>query len=353
MSFIKLNEVRKAYGSVEVLHGLNASIREGEFLAILGESGCGKSTLLRMVAGLEDITSGEIHIDDVVVNNLSPRDRNVAMVFQSYALYPHMSVEQNICFPLLLAGVPEAEQKKQLSRAADMLNLGEYLKRKPKDLSGGQRQRVAMGRAIVRNPRVFLFDEPLSNLDAKLRVQMRSDIRNLQQELGTTAIYVTHDQVEAMTMADRIMLMNAGKIEQIGAPLQLYDKPTSEFVAGFVGSPPVNLIQGEIEGKTFVGNGIQIPLPDQNWAQGATTVGIRPEEVSVVDHASDFSAQGLITHIECTGDRTLLEVQVVDNTIRVSSSERFELTTGLQIQLAINAAQCHFFQQGTRVEFSI
>ena len=184
MSFIKLNEVSKAYGSVEVLHGLNASINEGEFIAILGESGCGKSTLLRMIAGLEEVTSGEILIEDVVVNDLSPRDRNIAMVFQSYALYPHMTVEQNICFPLLLAGVTEAEQKVQLSRASDMLNLGDYLKRKPKDLSGGQRQRVAMGRAIVRNPRVFLFDEPLSNLDAKLRVQMRSDIRTLQQELG-------------------------------------------------------------------------------------------------------------------------------------------------------------------------
>ena len=352
MSFIRLNEVRKAYGDVEVLHGLNALISEGEFIAILGESGCGKSTLLRMIAGLEEITSGDIMIDDVVVNDLSPRDRNIAMVFQSYALYPHMTVEQNICFPLLLAAVSEAEQKKQLSRAAEMLNLGDYLKRKPKDLSGGQRQRVAMGRAIVRNPRVFLFDEPLSNLDAKLRVQMRSDIRNLQQELGTTAIYVTHDQVEAMTMADRIMLMNAGKIEQIGAPLQLYDKPDSEFVAGFVGSPPVNLITGEIDGNTFRGNGIHIPLPEQNWTPGATTVGIRPEEVSVVEETTDAYAEGVVTHMECTGDRTLLEVQVADNIVRVSSSERFDVKTGVQVKLAVNPDQCHFFQHGTLLDRS-
>ena len=350
MSFIKLNEVSKAYGSVEVLHGLNASINEGEFIAILGESGCGKSTLLRMIAGLEEVTSGEILIEDVVVNDLSPRDRNVAMVFQSYALYPHMTVEQNICFPLLLAGVSEAEQQVQLSRASEMLNLGDYLKRKPKDLSGGQRQRVAMGRAIVRNPRVFLFDEPLSNLDAKLRVQMRSDIRTLQQELGTTAIYVTHDQVEAMTMADRIMLMNAGNIEQIGAPLQLYDNPSSEFVAGFVGSPPINLINGDIEGNTFLCNGMTIPLPEQNWTPGVTTIGIRPEEVSVVMDSTTSHAEGVVTHMECTGDRTLLEVLVADNTIRVSSSERFDLNMKAQVRLVINPAQCHFFQKGTRLE---
>jgi ABC-type sugar transport system ATPase subunit len=347
MSYVKLKEVRKAYGAVQVLHGLNASIEEGEFVAILGESGCGKSTLLRMIAGLEEISSGEIHIGGQVVNNLSPRERNIAMVFQSYALYPHMTVAQNICFPLQLAGVTEADQKTQLTRAADMLNLGDYLQRKPKDLSGGQRQRVAMGRAIVRNPRVFLFDEPLSNLDAKLRVQMRADIRTLQQELGTTAIYVTHDQVEAMTMADRIILMNAGKIEQFGAPLELYDHPTSAFVAGFVGSPPINLIKGEIvtgSDAAFVSTGIHVRLPDNKWPSGAATMGIRPEDIRIASASQQAEAHGQIGIVECTGDRTIFEVRIADTKMSVVSTERIDLPKGSEIDLQIAWQKCLFFR---------
>lgn len=346
MSFVTLNEVRKSYGSVEVLHGLNASIEEGEFVAILGESGCGKSTLLRMIAGLEEITSGEICIGGVVANALSPRDRNVAMVFQSYALYPHMTVAQNICFPLKLSGVSDVDQKKQLDRAAEMLNLGDYLDRKPRDLSGGQRQRVAMGRAIVRNPRVFLFDEPLSNLDAKLRVQMRSDIRNLQQELGITAIYVTHDQIEAMTMADRIILMNEGKIEQFGAPLDLYDRPASEFVAGFVGSPPINLIRGEIVAGTdpaFISKGIRVPLPKDTWPTGIATLGIRPEDIQTSDQKQSTKAWGEIEAVECTGDRSIVQVKVADHRFNVSTAARIELATGSEIGLEFNHEKCRFF----------
>lgn len=346
MSFVELSEVRKSYGDVEVLHGLNASIKEGEFVAILGESGCGKSTLLRMIAGLEEISEGEVSIGGRVVNKLSPRERNIAMVFQSYALYPHMSVRQNICFPLQLAGVTESEQKKQLMRAADMLNLGDYLDRKPRDLSGGQRQRVAMGRAIVRNPKVFLFDEPLSNLDAKLRVQMRTDIRTLQQELGTTAIYVTHDQVEAMTMADRIMLLNAGRIEQIGAPLDLYDHPDSQFVAGFVGSPPINLIKGVISSApkpAFSSEGILVELPEGQWPSGPATLGIRPEDMSIATSGESANALGTVGNIECTGDRSIVEVKLTGGNLNVSSLERWNLVSGSQIDLNIDVGKCHFF----------
>lgn len=352
MSFVKLNKVRKSYGHVEVLHGLNADIVEGEFVAILGESGCGKSTLLRMIAGLEDVTSGEIEIDGKVVNNLSPRDRNIAMVFQSYALYPHMTVAQNICFPLQLAGVSEADQKKQMTHAAEMLNLGNYLDRKPRDLSGGQRQRVAMGRAIVRNPSVFLFDEPLSNLDAKLRVQMRSDIRTLQKELGTTAIYVTHDQIEAMTMADRIILMNDGKIEQFGAPLDLYDQPSTVFAAGFVGSPPINLIEGEIRAgaePAFVAQGIRVALSAKRYTPGPATLGIRPDDVQIAASSASADAIGVVHSLECTGERTNVAMQVAQAVLNLSTDERLSLARDAQVMLAIDAEKCLFFREGKRL----
>lgn len=346
MSFVQLNNVRKAYGAVQVLHGLNAEINEGEFIAILGESGCGKSTLLRTIAGLEEITSGEIRIGGKVVNDMSPRDRNIAMVFQSYALYPHMTVAQNICFPLKLSGVPDAEQKAQLHRAAEMLDLTAYLERKPRDLSGGQRQRVAMGRSIVRDPSVFLFDEPLSNLDAKLRVQMRSDIRTLQQELGTTAIYVTHDQIEAMTMADRIMLMNEGKIEQLGKPLDLYDHPNSKFVAGFVGSPPINLIAGEIVTEpnvAFVRDGIRIPLSGTPLSAGPASLGIRPEDIELLEHPRPDGIPAQIQSYECTGDRTVTDVALAGTVVKVSSPQRMGMTAGAQVRLGINPDKCHLF----------
>ncbi len=242
MAGVSLRNVLKSYGELQVIHGVSMEIADGEFIVILGPSGCGKSTLLRMVAGLEVISGGEIAIGDRVVNNLEPKDRDIAMVFQNYALYPHMSVYDNMAYGLRIRGLPKSEIDARVQKAAGILELGQYLERKPRALSGGQRQRVAMGRAIVREPQVFLFDEPLSNLDAKLRVQMRGELQSLHRRLGTTSLFVTHDQVEAMTLAQRMIVMNAGRAEQIGAPLEVYAKPATTFVASFIGSPPMNLI---------------------------------------------------------------------------------------------------------------
>ncbi|HXF46852.1 MAG TPA: sn-glycerol-3-phosphate import ATP-binding protein UgpC [Burkholderiaceae bacterium] len=242
MAGVSLRNVRKSYGTLEVIHGVSMEIADGEFVVILGPSGCGKSTLLRMVAGLETISAGEIAIGGRVVNDLEPKDRDIAMVFQNYALYPHMSVYDNMSYGLRIKGLPKAEIEARVRKAAEILELSAFLARKPRELSGGQRQRVAMGRAIVREPQVFLFDEPLSNLDAKLRVQMRGELQALHRRLGTTSLFVTHDQVEAMTLAHRMVVMNAGHVEQIGAPLEVYAKPATTFVAGFIGSPPMNLI---------------------------------------------------------------------------------------------------------------
>src|SRR5262249_20988611 len=246
MSSVQIRDVRKSFGSFEVLHGVTVPIEDGEFVVLVGPSGCGKSTLLRMLAGLENITSGEIRIGDRVVNNVPPKARDIAMVFQNYALYPHMTVAANMGFSLKLRGAPRAEIEQRVRRAADILGLMPLLERYPRQLSGGQRQRVAMGRAIVRDPQVFLFDEPLSNLDAKLRVAMRTEIKELHQRLKTTTVYVTHDQIEAMTMADKIVVMHEGEVEQIGAPLDLYDRPENLFVAGFIGSPAMNFLKGTI-----------------------------------------------------------------------------------------------------------
>ena len=275
MTYVSLNSVKKSFGPTEVIHGVTVDIKEGEFIVIVGPSGCGKSTLLRMVAGLETISSGEIEIAGVVVNDKEPMDRNIAMVFQNYALYPHMTVYQNMGYGLKLAGDSKAEIDQKVQDAAELLQLSELLNRKPRQLSGGQRQRVAMGRAIVRKPSVFLFDEPLSNLDAKLRVQMRLEIRDLQRKLGITSLYVTHDQVEAMTMADRMIVMNGGRAEQIGTPLDVYRKPSSLFAAQFIGSPAMNIFDARIENNTLqMGETIiaAIEMPDQ-----AVKLGIRPE----------------------------------------------------------------------------
>jgi len=247
-----LRDVRKTYGDLQVIHGVTMDITDGEFIVILGPSGCGKSTLLRMVAGLESITAGEISIGGRVVNELEPTDRNIAMVFQNYALYPHMSVYDNMSYGLRIKGFPKAEIEKRVRRAAEILELEKFLERKPRQLSGGQRQRVAMGRAIVREPAVFLFDEPLSNLDAKLRVQMRAELQSLHQRLRTTSLFVTHDQIEAMTLAQRMIVMNAGRAEQIGKPLEVYAKPATTFVAGFIGSPPMNLVPRERGGRPVI-----------------------------------------------------------------------------------------------------
>src|SRR5499433_4176265 len=252
MSSVHIRDVRKSFGSFEVLHGVTIPIEDGEFVVLVGPSGCGKSTLLRMIAGLENITAGEIRIGERVVNRLPPKERDVAMVFQNYALYPHMTVADNMGFSLKLRGARQEEIKKGVTRAAEILALTPLLDRYPRQLSGGQRQRVAMGRAIVRDPQVFLFDEPLSNLDAKLRVAMRTEIKELHQRLKTTTVYVTHDQIEAMTMADKIVVMHDGIVEQIGEPLDLYDRPANLFVAGFIGSPAMNFMKGRIEGGRFV-----------------------------------------------------------------------------------------------------
>ncbi|NDW45501.1 sn-glycerol-3-phosphate import ATP-binding protein UgpC [Ruegeria sp. PrR005] len=278
MASITLKDLVKAYGDTEVLHHVEGEISDGEFIVVVGPSGCGKSTLLRMVAGLETVTSGTICIGDKVVNQLEPADRDIAMVFQNYALYPHMSVRENMAYGLKIRKISKDEIARRVEEAADILELRPYLERKPRQLSGGQRQRVAMGRAIVRNPQVFLFDEPLSNLDAKLRVQMRLEIRKLQQRLGVTSIYVTHDQVEAMTLGDRLMVLNGGYVEQFGTPIELYDRPATTFVAGFIGSPAMNFLPATVSaGMATLGNGAR--LANAGAANGAVTLGIRPEHL--------------------------------------------------------------------------
>jgi sn-glycerol 3-phosphate transport system ATP-binding protein len=285
MPTLNLNDIRKSFGTTDVLHGISIDVREGEFIVLVGPSGCGKSTLLRMVAGLEDVTSGDITIAGRRVNDLEPMERNIAMVFQNYALYPHMSVFDNMAYGLKIAGTPKAEIAERVAVAAKMLQLEPYLKRRPRELSGGQRQRVAMGRAIVRKPDVFLFDEPLSNLDAKLRVQMRLEIKALQRQLGVTSIYVTHDQVEAMTLADRMIVMNAGHAEQIGAPLEVYANPASVFVAEFIGSPPMNVQPGGVFGSS------------------APMAGVRPEQLRF-DDLGPLCAT--VTGTEALGAETLV-----------------------------------------------
>jgi len=317
MAEITLKAIRKNYGRTEVIHGIDAKISDGEFIVIVGPSGCGKSTLLRMVAGLETITSGEITIGDRVVNDLEPRERDIAMVFQNYALYPHMSVFDNMAYGLKIANVPKPEILDRVTEAARMLELEPYLDRKPRQLSGGQRQRVAMGRAIVRKPAVFLFDEPLSNLDAKLRVQMRLEIKALQRKLGVTALYVTHDQVEAMTLADRMIVMNAGVAEQMGAPLEVYANPQTLFVAGFIGSPPMNVLKTEIsDGTATVGGGYQVRGRDLG---AGSVIGVRPEHISLVapgaglfdatvNFCEPLGAETLVHMLTATGDNVVVRI---------------------------------------------
>ena len=294
MATITLDNVHKSFGSTEVIHGVSIDIADGEFIVIVGPSGCGKSTLLRMVAGLETITSGEVRIGGARVNDTEPMDRDIAMVFQNYALYPHMSVFDNMAYGLKIARVPRQEITSRVTAAADMLQLGDLLNRKPRELSGGQRQRVAMGRAIVRKPVAFLFDEPLSNLDAKLRVQMRLEIKDLQQELGITSLYVTHDQVEAMTLADRMIVMNSGVADQIGAPLDVYADPKTDFVAGFIGSPATNFLPGE--------------------AAGAAQLGIRPEHAQLCSPDAG-RVRGRMTYAEALGAETLLHLRLPDGNL--------------------------------------
>ena len=342
---VRIRDLHKSYGAMQVVHGVSVDIQDGQFVVLVGPSGCGKSTLLRMIAGLEGISSGTISIGDRVVNNLPPAERDIAMVFQNYALYPHKTVAANMGFALKMARMPKAEIESRVARAADILGLNPYLARYPRELSGGQRQRVAMGRAIVRDPQVFLFDEPLSNLDAKLRVQMRAEIRELHQRLGTTTVYVTHDQIEAMTMADRIVVMRDGRIAQVGAPLDLYDRPANVFVAGFSGSPSMNLFTGtmrreggrprvEVEGATFI-------APDlPGLTEGRRVVyGVRPEHLDLAD--SGFAAKVVV--VEPTGSETHVVMRLGSHDVVAVFRERHGFRPGDTIHLAPRPELIHLF----------
>jgi multiple sugar transport system ATP-binding protein len=349
MASVAIRDVRKSYGATAVIHGVDISINDGEFVVLVGPSGCGKSTLLRMIAGLENITGGQISIGDRVVNNLPPKERDIAMVFQNYALYPHMTVSANMAFSMKLRGAAQDEINTRVKRAAEILDLGPYLERFPRQLSGGQRQRVAMGRAIVRDPQVFLFDEPLSNLDAKLRVQMRTEIKELHQRLKTTTVYVTHDQIEAMTMADKIVVMHDGIVEQIGTPLELYDNPANQFVAGFIGSPAMNFLHGTVRvngGAFFEGpNGVKLPVANAPASANgrAAVYGIRPEHFTLADDGADAE----IVVIEPTGSETQVFAKLGGEEVVAVFRERHQFKPGEKIKLKPDPKLVHLFDEAT------
>ncbi|MBR0670896.1 ABC transporter ATP-binding protein [Neoroseomonas soli] len=344
MATVDIREVRKAFGSTQILHGVSVAIEDGQFVVLVGPSGCGKSTLLRMLAGLENITGGEIAIGERVVNNVPPKDRDIAMVFQNYALYPHMTVFQNMAFSMKLAGAPKDVMEREVQKAARILGLEQLLHRFPRQLSGGQRQRVAMGRAIVRNPQVFLFDEPLSNLDAKLRVQMRSEIKELHQRLKVTTVYVTHDQIEAMTMADLIVVMNHGRIEQAGAPLELYDRPANLFVAGFIGSPAMNMLEGHIaDGAFHAAGGVRWPLPPGAPTSGEVIYGIRPEHL----HLDPGGLPASIQVIEPTGSETQVLLRIGDASLLGAFRERISGAPGSALPVSPDISLVHLFDKKT------
>ena len=347
MANLRLERASKSYGAVHILHGINLEIADGEFVVLIGPSGCGKSTLLRMIAGLEEISGGNIFIADQRVNDLAPRKRDIAMVFQNYALYPHMTVAENMAFSMRLKKENPEKVKAAVDRAADMLGLQPLLERFPRALSGGQRQRVAMGRALVRNPAAFLFDEPLSNLDAKLRVQMRSEIKTLQQRLGTTSVYVTHDQSEAMTMADRIVVLNHGRIEQVGAPLDLYDRPANVFVAGFIGSPAINLIEGKVTGAAVKVGNAALPLPPTvtPGPAGQVTYGIRPEHLAILPEGQGIPATVVL--VEPNGADTQVIVDLEGQQVRTLTRDRIALAPGAAIGLQVDASAVHLFAGDT------
>jgi multiple sugar transport system ATP-binding protein len=346
---VKIANVVKSYGAVKILHGVSVDIEDGEFVVLVGPSGCGKSTLLRMLAGLEVISGGTIAIGGKVVNDVLPKERDIAMVFQSYALYPHKTVFDNIGFPLKMAKRPPDEIKAKVESAAGVLDLKHLLDRYPKQLSGGQRQRVAMGRAIVRNPKVFLFDEPLSNLDAKLRVTMRVEIKELHQRLKTTIVYVTHDQIEAMTMADKIVVMRDGRVEQIGAPLDLYDRPRNVFVAGFIGSPSMNFIQGRVSGHngqaSFTSeSGLELPLPTASLRDGQdVTYGIRPEHIEIGEGGIPVS----VVVVEPTGSETQIFAKAGADLLDAIVKARIRVQPGEKVPFRIDPANVHLFDRKT------
>jgi len=350
MADVKIKDIRKSYGAVEVIHGLNVDIEDGEFVALVGPSGCGKSTLLRMIAGLEPINGGTIAIGDRVVNNLPPSERDIAMVFQTYALYPHKSVAENMGFALKVSGVDKAEIKRRVGEAAEILSLTDYLDRKPRHLSGGQRQRVAMGRAIVRDPQVFLFDEPLSNLDAKLRIQMRTEIKELHQRLKTTTVFVTHDQIEAMTLADRIVVMQAGRVEQVGTPLDLYDNPVNEFVATFIGAPSMNLLAGTLDGgrvkvgdQLFEGPSGLGGAGSGNSGASKVKLGVRPEHLILAEDGLPM----VVKVVEPTGSETMVFLTFEGQDVTAVFRERHAFKSGETVRLRPDPEHLHIFDHET------
>ena len=351
MAGVTLRGVRKAYGEVEVVHGVDLDVADREFVVFVGPSGCGKSTLLRMIAGLEEISSGEIAIDGRVVNELDPKDRDIAMVFQDYALYPHMTVFENMAFSLRYRGVAKDEIRRRVDAAAKILEIEHLAGRMPRQLSGGQRQRVAMGRAIVRDPKVFLFDEPLSNLDAKLRVQMRTEIKRLRERVATTTIYVTHDQVEAMTLADRIVILNRGMIEQIGTPEEVYETPATVFVAGFIGAPPMNLLPARVAAaqRLELGDGQSIVLPAEMslrvGERQELLVGVRPEHLQATSGPALFS--GHATVVEPLGSDTMVSISIGDVPLIARLAPRLVRRVGEPVALTAAPGDLHFFDKAT------
>ena len=340
MAQLRLVNVTKAYGSYVGVRNFSLDIKDQEFLVLLGPSGCGKSTTMRMIAGLEDVTSGEIWLGDRMVNNLEPKDRDISMVFQSYGLYPNLTVYENIRFPLRVRKVPQAQHHDMVMRAATMVELTDFLDRRPAALSGGQRQRVALGRAIVRKPTVFLMDEPLSNLDAKLRVSTRAQIKNLQHTLKTTTVYVTHDQIEAMTLADRVVVMNKGEIQQVGTPTDIYDHPTNTFVAGFIGSPAMNLIEGSLQNGTFTADGIRVDGLTSPHS-GRVTLGFRAEDASLATAGGQIAAP--VYSIELLGEASMISYRIGGALVSVKASKDYRANIGDVVQSTVPAAICHLF----------
>lgn len=362
MATLKFKGLDKVYDNgVQAVFGFELEVKDKEFIVFVGPSGCGKSTTLRMVAGLEEISAGELYIDDVLVNDVAPKDRNIAMVFQSYALYPHMSVYDNMAFGLKLRKMPKDEIDKRVQNAADILGLTPYLDRKPKALSGGQRQRVALGRAIVRDAKVFLMDEPLSNLDAKLRVQMRAELIKLHERIETTTIYVTHDQIEAMTMASRIVVMKDGYIQQVGAPKEIYDYPNNIFVGGFIGTPPMNFISGKIVKDSFVGEGINVKIPNDklkiieanNFKDKEVILGVRPENIHddnlVKEAHKDSIVKVTVDVAELLGAETNIHAQIGPATIVAKVNARTDINIGDTLELAFDMNRVHFFDPETEL----
>ena len=347
MAEVRIRDLTKSYGAMQVVHGVNVDIQDGQFVVLVGPSGCGKSTLLRMIAGLEGITGGTVSIGDRVVNNLPPAERDIAMVFQNYALYPHKTVGANMGFPLKMAGMTKAEIDTRVNRAADILGLKPYLDRYPRALSGGQRQRVAMGRAIVRDPQVFLFDEPLSNLDAKLRVQMRHEIRRIHNAVGATSVFVTHDQHEGMTLADRLVIMNKGTIEQIGTPEEIYEHPASLYVAGFVGSPGMNILPGTVASSglsVLLGDGQALDIQASFKARAGQLVqiGLRPEKLSITTKAHGLLA-AKFQFFEELGSARIYHLEIEDIPVGVVSDLKLALTAGEEVGLAFPPSALHVF----------